>query len=58
VVFEKFKTRIEFDERQFSIKNLERFSKAITEKGAYLSNVIGFIDRTMQKTCRPKDANI
>jgi hypothetical protein len=57
LLYEKFKAGIEFDERQFSKENLERFSKTIFEKGAYLPNIIGFIDGKMQQTRRPKDTD-
>jgi hypothetical protein len=58
LLFEKFSRGIEFDERQFSKENLERFSQAVFEKGATIPNIVGFIDGTMQQTCRPKDNEI
>lgn len=53
LLFHKFQRGIEFDERQFSKENLERFDRAIQNKGAILKNVVGFIDGTMQQVCRP-----
>ncbi|KAI8076986.1 hypothetical protein BDF21DRAFT_421760 [Thamnidium elegans] len=50
----KFKSGLEFDERQFSKENLHRFSKAIFEKGVYYSNIVGFIDGTMLQTYRKR----
>jgi hypothetical protein len=58
LLFEKFSRGIEFDERQFSKENLERFSQAVFEKGAIIPNIVGFIDGIMQQTCRPKDNEI
>lgn len=55
-LFLKFKYGIEFDERQFSLENCERFAKAIYRKGAIFPNIVGFLDGTMQQTCRPTDA--
>lgn len=54
----KFKTGLEFDERQISKENCERFSKAIFDRGAFLSHVVGFIDETIQQICRPKDNEV
>lgn len=55
LLLEKFRSGLEFDERQFSKENLKRFSEAIFKRGAFYSNVVGFIDGTMEQTCRPKD---
>ncbi|CEG81172.1 hypothetical protein RMATCC62417_15400 [Rhizopus microsporus] len=58
LLFHKFRRGIEFDERHFSKENLSRFSEALVKKGAILDCVVGFIDGTMQQTCRPGDAEI
>ncbi|KAI8082122.1 hypothetical protein BDF21DRAFT_417170, partial [Thamnidium elegans] len=52
ILMDRFKSGLEFDERQFSKENLQRFSKAIFERGAYYSNVVGFIDGTMIQRSR------
>jgi hypothetical protein len=57
LLFEKFNRGIEFDERQFLKENLERFSQAVFEKEAILPYIVGFIDGTIQQTCRPMDGN-
>ncbi|KAG2190876.1 hypothetical protein INT47_004042, partial [Mucor saturninus] len=54
ILLQKFRYGLEFDERQFSKSNCEKFSRAISEKGAYYPNIVDFIDGTMQQTCRPK----
>ena len=56
LLYKKFKWGLQFDERQFSRENCERFSKAIADKGAYYEHIVGFIDGTMQQICRPKDS--
>ena len=33
--------------------NLERYTNAISDKGAALDNYIGFIDGTVREICRP-----
>ncbi|KAI8635855.1 hypothetical protein BD408DRAFT_307764, partial [Parasitella parasitica] len=53
IIIEKIKYGLEFDERQFSKENCERFSKAIFDRGAYYSHIVGFIDVTMRQICRP-----
>ncbi|KAI8885751.1 hypothetical protein K501DRAFT_270515 [Backusella circina FSU 941] len=58
ILYEKFKTGIASDERQFSKENLEKISNAIVEKGACLSHIIRFIDGTMQQILCPKDTDI
>lgn len=55
-ILEKFKQSLEFDTRQFSNTNCERFSKAIFDKGACYSHIVGFIDRTVQECCQPKNS--
>ncbi|KAI8891293.1 hypothetical protein K501DRAFT_166529, partial [Backusella circina FSU 941] len=42
VLYGNFKTGIEFDERQFSKENLQRFSHAIYEQGALETGVTFF----------------
>lgn len=49
----KTKNGLQFDEKQFSKENCERFAAAIYERGAYYSHIVGFIDGTMQQICRP-----
>ncbi|OAD69540.1 hypothetical protein PHYBLDRAFT_66235 [Phycomyces blakesleeanus NRRL 1555(-)] len=51
MLISKFKYGLEFDSRQFSRENCAKFSEAIYEQCGVYKNIIGFIDRTMQKVC-------
>lgn len=53
IIMKKLEYGLQFDERQFSKENCERFASAIFEKGAFFPHTVGFIDSTMQQTCRP-----
>ncbi|OAD70940.1 hypothetical protein PHYBLDRAFT_63991 [Phycomyces blakesleeanus NRRL 1555(-)] len=48
LLFEKMRWGMQFDICHFSPSNMERFSKAIFDKGAAFDNIVGFIDGTMQ----------
>ncbi|OAD67281.1 hypothetical protein PHYBLDRAFT_63722 [Phycomyces blakesleeanus NRRL 1555(-)] len=51
----KFRHGSGFDTRQFSQENCARFAEAIYKQCGVYKHIVGFIDGTMQKVCRPTE---
>jgi hypothetical protein len=54
LIFDTWKQLLKWNERYLTTEKLLEFSSIIAEKGAALSNCVGFIDETVQAICRPK----
>lgn len=52
-IFDTWKHLLHWNEKHLTLKKLREFASVITKKGAPLSNCIGFIDGTLQQTCKP-----